>query len=117
MKHESILSTNAHSNSDTKFSDLEKRLLKFWQWNGDLPVPRFSHWTPQGSVIVQAATPRISSEVLWRPKDGEARRLGYDDINPYWPMTHIVDGKYDEDAGVLLSQLVPPDWTQWNNLG
>lgn len=116
-KSEAVLSTNARPDSDINFSELEKRMMKFWRWNGDPPAPQFSHWTSQGSVIVRAATAAKASVVIWKPKDGEENRLGYDDINPHFPLNNVVKGKYDDDAGVPISQLVPSDWATWNDLG
>lgn len=96
--------------------EFERKRLRFLMWNGDGSPPQFSHWTNQGSVIVRAATPSVSSVVIWKPKDGDERHLGYDDIFPYGPMRHITEGKYDQDAGVELSKIVPPDPIDWNNL-
>ena len=98
-------------------ADLDRLTLRFLTWNGDPPVPQFSHWTSAGTVTIRGVTAGKASGVFWREKDGEERLLGYDDVFVDPVASRIASGKYDIDAGFKLSETVPRDLAAWNNLG
>lgn len=98
-------------------SDMEERTFRFWQWNGDLPAPQFTHWTPEGTIILRAATPGTTSEVIWRPKDGPEVHAGYGGPHASSAAMLIAKGGHDKDAGYPLSQIAPQYLEEWNNLG
>lgn len=99
-------------------TNLQRRAGAFHFWNGDPPPPEFTHWTPEGTIIIRAKTPGIASDVLWRPRQAAvAQVLGGDDSNPYAVAMNLRRGKYDGDAGFAISELTPEQLSEWNNLG
>lgn len=106
------------NDADLPKANIDRKLKAFFFWNGEPPVPQITHWTAEGTVTIRGKTPQIATEVVWRGRDNpEARVLGGDGDNPYWPARNLRAGNYDRDAGFLISALVPEHLHDWNDLG
>lgn len=99
---------NLHLSSE----EVDALLAKFYNWNGDQPAPKLTHWTSSGVIKIVLKTPRISSDVYF---DGNL--IGSDTDNPWFVTANIAEGKFDDDAGFKLSDIAPKDLAGWNNLG
>lgn len=97
--------------------DITAMTNRFMDWDGEPPAPQFTHWTAEGTIVLRPATPRFTTEVIWRPKDGDEVHAGYGSPFPSSAANLIKRGGHDKDAGYPLSQIVPEYLEQWNNLG
>lgn len=93
-------------------SDLTAYFMKIWNWDGLPPAPKISHWMAEGSISIVCSVARKTSSVQWN-----GRHIGFDDINPNWPLHNLLNGRYDDDIGIKVSTLIPPSFEDWNNLG
>ena len=91
--------------------DMDALFMKIWMWNGLPPAPQITHWMSEGRIAIVASIPRKTSSVQWN-----GQHIGYDDINPNWPLYNLLEGKYDESFGFKISEMVPAKLSDWNNL-
>lgn len=98
-------------------AEVNRRIHQFYDWNGDPPAPQFTHWTPVGTMIMRVSTPLFTCAVIWRPKDGGERILGYGSIHVVHVAQLVARGEYDRDLGFPASNLnIPANVIDWNNL-
>lgn len=100
-------------NADMPLDAIERRLMKFWTWNGDTPAPCFSHWTSRGTFMIRACTPGqpTINEVLFN-----GSRLGFG-LYPISDARNLADGAYNKELGFPASEVgVPAFLEEWNNL-
>lgn len=84
---------------------------KFLAWNGDGIAPKISHWTAEGRVTIRAASPMLSTEVLLNDN-----RIGFDVIWVDLVLRNFIEKKYDGDFGFAVSEKIPHDLQDWNDL-
>ena len=89
--------------------DIEAIWKKFYSWNGEAPAPFISHRTADGTLRVEMSIPLKTVKVFWN-----GRFLGHDDYMLGYVARNISLGRYDHDAGVKLSEIIPPSPADWN---
>lgn len=98
-------------------SDIDALTMRFIDWDGTPPAPQFTHWTPAGTIVLRPVTPRFTTEVIWQPKGGPEVHAGYGPPFAASAASLIKRGEHDKTAGVKISDLVPDEIEEWNNLG
>jgi hypothetical protein len=92
--------------------EIELKLKRFGDWNGDPPAPELTHWTERGVFSIRAHAPHQVCSVLF---DGV--HLGFADYLPTVAARNLFNGAYDKELGFTASEWVPPTLAGWNDLG